>query len=157
MASKRSKRIVVASIMTGALLAGSVAFAAWTTSGTGQGYAKASSAAALSTNNVSGSTTAQLYPGADGDVKLQIHNPNPYPVRVTAIDGNGAITSDAGAACDASTGVSYTDQSGTWDVAAGANLSVTLSNAAHMDNSSDNSCQGAIFTIPLSLSGASNA
>jgi hypothetical protein len=138
-------------------------YAAWTTNGTGSGYAKAKTAQALSTVDVSASTTATLYPGADGDVLIKIHNPNPYPIRVTDISGNGTISADAGhSTCGSDgtrpTGVTFTDQSSlTVDVAANSDTQTTLSNAAHMSNASDNSCQGATFTIPVSLSGASNA
>jgi hypothetical protein len=32
---------------------------------------------------------------------------------------------------------------------------IELENAAHMSNESENGCQGAVFTIPVVLSGAS--
>jgi hypothetical protein len=135
-----------------------VAFAAWTTNGTGDGSARAQSAQALTTVDVSATTPATLYPGATGDLRLRIDNPNPYPVRVTAVSGNGSITSDTGAACNASTGVSFTNQSGlTLDVAPGSQATFTLAGSVAMSNSSHTSCQGAVFTVPVTLSGASNA
>ena len=70
-------------------------YAAWTSSGTGSGYAKAGTAQALTTVDVSASTTATLYPGSSGNVLIKISNPNPYPVRVTSVTGNGPITADA--------------------------------------------------------------
>ena len=153
-----SKRITVTSVFIGVALAGSVAFAAWTATGSGSGYAKATTASPLTTVDVSASTTATLYPGATGDVSLRINNPNPYPVRVTSVAGSGTITSDAGGACDASTGVTFTDQSSlTLDVGASSAATFTLSGAASMSNASANSCQGAVFTIPVTLTGASNA
>ncbi len=154
---KLGRKALIVMVVVGGLLGGSVALAAWVATGTGNGYAKAGSASALSTVDASGATTAQLYPGATGDVVIEVHNPNPYPVRLTAIDGTGAITSDKGAACNASTGVTFTDQTGTWDVAAGSDQQFTLTGAVSMTNSSDTSCQGALFTIPVSLTGASNA
>jgi hypothetical protein len=154
---KLGRKAMVVTVILGGLIGGSVALAAWVATGSGNGYAKATSAADLSTVDASGATTAQLYPGVSGDVVITIHNPNPYPVRVTAIDGSGAITSDQGAACDASTGVTFTDQTGTWDVAASGNQQVTLTGAVSMDNTSDTTCQGALFTIPVDLTGASNA
>jgi hypothetical protein len=155
---KLAKRLTVASVMVGAMLAASVAFAAWTATGSGHGYAKAGTAQALATVDASASTAATLYPGATGHVKITISNPNSYPVRVTSVTGNGAITSDQGAACDASTGVTYADQTGlSLDVAAGGSQTFTLTGAVSMSNASDNSCQGAVFSIPVSLSGASNA
>ena len=154
---RNKKKLLGIGVITTTLLAAGVAFAAWNAGGTGSGYAKATSAQALSTTDVAATTTAQLFPGGTADVKIKISNPNPYPVRITSITGNGAITSDKGAACDASTGVTYTNQSGTFDVAANSDASFTLLGAVAMSNSSDNTCQGAVFTVPVSLSGASNA
>jgi hypothetical protein len=152
------KRLTVGSVLIGAMLATSVAFAAWTTTGAGNGYAKAGTAQALATVDASASTSATLYPGATGNVKITINNPNSYPVRVTAVSGNGAITSDKGAACDAATGVTYANQTGlALDVPAAGSQTFNLAGSVSMSNVSDNSCQGAVFTIPVSLSGASNA
>lgn len=155
---KMSKKLSVGVLFAGAMLAGSIAFAAWTATGSGSGYAKATSADPLTTIDVSASTTATLYPGATGDVLIRIDNANDYPVTVTDVDGNGAITSDAGASCTGSTGVTFTDQSGlTLNVGANAAATFTLSGSVAMDNSSHTTCQGAVFTIPVTLSGASNA
>ena len=151
------RRITAASLLFGIMAVASVAYAAWTASGSGQGYAKAGTALGLTTVDVSASTTATLYPSGTGNVLLRINNPNPYPVQVTSVSGSGTVTSDKGAACDASTGVSFTNQTGlTLNVPAGSAATFTLTGAAAMSNASDNSCQGAVFTIPVSLSGASS-
>ena len=155
MRKKGIKKVAVTTIFTVVAIAGSVALAAWVTNGTGSGYARAGTAQALTTVDVSASTTATLYPGSNGNVDIRINNPNPYAVQVTAIAGNGAITSNAGAACNASTGVTFTDQAGSWSVPAGSAATFTLNNAVSMSNASDNSCQGAIFTIPVTLTGQS--
>ena len=116
---KRSNKVTAGVVLAGAMLASSIAYAAWTATGSGSGYAKATSAQALTTVDVSATTTATLYPGATGNVSLRITNPNPYPVRVTSVAGSGTIDSNATAACDASTGVTFTDQTGlTLDVPA---------------------------------------
>ena len=156
--SKFSRKAVIAALLGLVGLAATVAFAAWTTNGSGDGYARAQSAQALTTVDVSASTTATLYPGATGDLRLRIDNPNPYPVRVTQVNGNGTITSDQGAACDASTGVSYANQTGlTLDIPANDAATFTLAGSVSMSNASDTTCQGAVFTVPVSLVGASNA
>ncbi|HET6830007.1 MAG TPA: hypothetical protein VFH44_01535 [Solirubrobacterales bacterium] len=152
------KRMIGAGITLIALVAVGLVYAAWTSSGNGSGYAKAGTAQALSTVDVSASTTATLYPGSNGDVLIEIDNPNPYPVRVTSITGNGTITADGGHPGCVTTGVSFTDQTGlTIDIAANDSTQTALSGAASMSNASDNACQGAVFTIPVSLSGNSNA
>ncbi|HEY6567831.1 MAG TPA: hypothetical protein VI341_09985 [Actinomycetota bacterium] len=155
---KRSKKITAGFVLVGVMLVSSIAYAAWTATGTGSGFAKASTAQSLGTVDVSASTSATLFPGATGDVSLRINNPNPYPVRVTAVSGAGTIDSDKTAACDASTGVTFTDQTGlTLDIPASSAQTFTLSGSVSMSNSSHTDCQGAVFTIPVNLTGASNA
>ncbi len=154
MQSTRKRRLLGGGIALMVLVVTGLAYAAWTANGTGSGYAKAGSAQALTTSDVSGTTTSSLYPGTNGNVKIQINNPNPYPVSVTSVTGNGAITDDT-VGC-VTTGVTFTDQTGLdLDVPASSNQTFTLNNAASMSNASDNGCQGAVFTIPVSLSGAS--
>lgn len=152
------KRVISVGAALIALVGAGLVYAAWTTSGSGSGTAKATSAQALTTVDAAATTVASLYPGATGNVTIKVSNPNPYPVRVTSVAANGAITADAGHPGCVTTGVSFTDQTGqTIDVPANGQTEVTLANAAAMSNASDNGCQGATFTIPVSLSGASNA
>ena len=102
------------------------------------------------------SATADLVSGATGAAYVRVTNPNAFAVSITTVTRTGAITSDKGAACDASTGVTFANQSGlSQAVAAGATATITLSGAVSMSNASDNSCQGALFTIPVSVTGAS--
>lgn len=152
---KFAKRLTVTSVAIGAIMVASVAFAAWTVSGSGTGSAKATSAVALTATGVT--PTADLYPGkTNGDAKLTIDNTNPFDVEVTDIARSGAITSSAGGACNADTGVTFTDQSGlTLSVPAGTSQTFTLSGVVAMDNTSDTACQGATFTIPVSLTAVS--
>jgi hypothetical protein len=153
-----AKKSGITALTLGVFLAAGIAYAAWTATGGGSGYGKATSAQPLTTVDVSASTLATLYPGATGDLHLRISNPNPYPVRVTGVSGSDTITSDTGAACNASTGVTFADQSGlSLDVPASGAATFTLSGTVSMSNASVNSCQGAVFTVPVSLAGASNA
>lgn len=155
-----SRKLFFVLAALGALVVTGILFAAWSTGGSGNGYAKAGSASALTVGDASASTTGDLYPGATGAVKLKVTNPNSFPVRITAVTKQAAasITSDKGAACNASTGVTFTDQSGlTLDLAAGATSTFTLSGAVSMTNASDNTCQGAVFTIPVDVTAISNA
>lgn len=142
-----------------ALVVTGILFAAWSTSGSGTGYAKAGTASALALNDASAATTADLYPGANGTVKLSVTNPNPFAVRITAVTKQvaGTITSDKGAACNASTGVTFNNQTGlTLDLAANTTSTFSLANAVSMSNASDNTCQGAVFSIPVDVTAASN-
>jgi len=156
----RSKRtiVVTALVLAVGVIAVGVGLGAWSISGTGNGAAKATTASSITLADASAYTSADLYPGATGNLKLRATNPNPFPVRITAVSGNGTITSDKGAACDASTGVTLANQTGlTLDLAAGATATLTVPNSVSMGNSSDNSCQGAVFTVPVSVTAVSNA
>lgn len=154
---RRRALLVVAALATGVIAAG-IAIGAWSVSGSGSGYAKAASGSALTLSDASASTTADLYPGATGSVKLRVTNPNAFPVRITTVTGTGAVTSDKGAACDAATGVTFSNQSSlALDLAAGATTTFTLSGAVSMSNASDNACQGAVFSVPVSVTAISNA
>jgi hypothetical protein len=156
MRKRVSRKLAVVTTMV-AFSAVALVYAAWTTNGSGSGYAKAGTAQALTTVDVSASTTATLYPGGPaGDVSIRISNPNSFPVTVTGVAGNGAITADAGHAGCTTTGVSFTDQTGlSIGVPAGGQTTATLTGAASMSNASLNACQGATFTIPVTISGAS--
>ena len=155
------RRLIFAAVTVMVLAIASLGYAAWTSAGNGSGIAKASTAQALTT--VTATASAGLYPGANAALSLQVSNPNPYPVTVTDVTGNGTITADAShSTCgqDAThpTGVTYTDQHNlSISVPANGTTSVSVSNSVHMSNASDNSCQGATFTIPVSLSGSSAA
>jgi len=110
----------------------------------------------LTLSDASASTTAQLYPGGTGDISIKVTNPNPFAVTVSSASGAGTITSDKGAACDAATGVTFTNTTGLSQAAgAGATVTFSLAGKVAMSNASDNSCQGAIFTIPITLAATS--
>src|SRR5207237_174172 len=148
-----------------AVVAGaSMVFAAWTTGGGGSAYGKATTSQALTTVDVSASTTATLYPGATGDALIKISNPNPFPVTVTAVAPNGtsaSIAPDGGHGSRTTTGLSFNNQTGLTINVPAQNAGVdgtvqkTLNGAVAMDNTSSNGCQGATFTIPVTLTGTS--
>jgi hypothetical protein len=139
-------------------------YAAWTTNGTGSAYTKAGTALSLTTVDVSASTAATLYPGTSGDVLVKIDNPNPYSVTVSAVSLNGTnadIAPDGSHSSCTTTGVSFANQTGlSISVPAKSGgvdgtTQTTLTGAASMSNASLNACQGATFTIPVTISGAS--
>jgi hypothetical protein len=157
---KLSRKHFVALAAVLALVASGIVVAAWSTSGSGNGYAKAGTASALTIGDASASTSADLYPGTTGAVKVKVTNPNPFPIRITGVtkQTSGSISSDKGAACNASTGVTFTDQTGlALDLGAGATSTFSLSGAVAMSNASDNTCQGAVFAIPVDVTAISNA
>ncbi len=149
-------KLLLVLVPTTLLVAVGVGLAAWATSGSGTASAGAATASAITLGDASAAVGTDLYPGADGALKVKVTNPNSFPVRITAVSGNGAITSNAGAACNAAHGVTFTNQTGlTLDLAAGATTTFSLAGAVHMSNASDNACQGAVFSIPVTVTAAS--
>jgi hypothetical protein len=149
------KAAVVAALVLALGVAG-VAGAAWLASGTGSGNAKATTAQGLTTLDASADTTAQLFPGGTGDLVVKIKNPNPYPVQVQTITQNGVPTADGGHSGCTTTGVSLTTVTGATDnVPANSTVEFTHTGKVSMDNTSQDACQGATFTIPVSLAGQS--
>ncbi len=155
MLKSRSRKILVAVAVVAVAVTGAFASAAWLSSGSGNGAAKADTQKGIVVT--AGTPTAQLYPGAKGDLKVDVKNNNPYPIAVTTINGDGAITASDDV-CTKSTGVTYTDQSGVGTkIAAGATVSITLKDSVAMDNTSDDACQGATFTVPVKVTALSAA
>jgi len=151
-----TKRATILSLFLGILLAGSVAFAWWTATGSGTGYAEAeTSGGALTT--VASATSADLHPGGVGDVTITVHNPNTYDVTLTDVAQTGvALTASSDAACEGLDSVHLADQTGlSVNLPAGADTPLTFAGQVSMDygTSADNSCQGEVFEIPVSLTG----
>ena len=155
MLKSRSRKILVAVAVVAVAVTGAFASAAWLSSGTGDGAAKADTQKGIVVT--AGTPTAQLFPGAKGDLKVDVKNNNQYPSRSrrsTATAPSPPVTTSA----PKSTGVTYTDQSGVGtQIAAGATESITLTDSVAMDNSSDDACQGATFTVPVKVTALSDA
>ncbi len=150
---KLRRKLTLLGAVMALFLLGSVVFAAWLVTGNGNGAAQATTAANLVVTP--GTTTADLYPGATGAVKVNVNNPNPFGVTITSIAANGAVTTSA-AGCT-TTGVTFTAPTTTGQViAAGATVNLTLAGAAAMSNASLNACQGATFDVPVTVSASSN-
>ena len=148
-----SKKLVasVSIVAAGTLVAG-IAFAAWTANGSGSGSAAAGHAELLVASTATTAGLTLLYPGGNGDANVTINNPNPYAVTV-ALSQNGAVTS-SNTLCDAGTGVSLATTTGL--IVAPGSAVYLLAGKASMSNASVNACQDAVFTIPVSLVGASS-
>lgn len=156
----RRKSLAVGVIIALGLMAGGVAFAAWSSTARNPGRAGAVTAIDLTVNAVSG--TADLFPGTtQGDVFFTITNPNPYPVVFTAMEPGGAITNTTAgdaAACPPShvtlasaTGLSLTV------AASSTSGTLTIPNVVSMALAAPDGCQGKTFEIPMTLTGASSA
>ncbi|WP_410671670.1 LEA type 2 family protein [Amycolatopsis sp. cmx-4-68] len=147
---KISKRSAVVLGAAGVVLVAGVAYAAWTSTGSGSG-AVTSTTSASSTIG-SDTTGTPLYPGAAKTFTVTVTNPNAYPVVVNSISaGSSAVTGDCAAGAVTSAAVS--NPTGT--IAAGGTGVYTLT--ATMAKDAADACQGKTFTLPLTATLSSNA
>jgi hypothetical protein len=94
-----------------------------------------------------------LVPGGTADVAVRALNPNSFPVQVYAIRGNGVARVDENhSAC---TGVTFTNPAVPLNpvvgIPANSSVVVTLPGAAKMAENSPAACQGATFSLPVTL------
>ena len=162
---KLRNRASVIALLVVAVLGGGVAAAAWLVSGTGAASSQAASAVSLTVS--AGTPTASLYPkpaagygsSSVGAVYTTVSNPNPFPVQLTnATFGAVTATPLAGKTCAASNVVAPAPVTLSTPVllAAGASgVGVTIPGALEMISNADNGCQGATFSVQVTLTGAS--
>jgi hypothetical protein len=148
----RKQKTAIA-VVIAALIGGGVVAALWSANGSGSGTSKAVTAASVTVNAATGA--ADLYPGfTGGDVFFTLTNPNPYPVTFTSMTP-GAVTSSNPVGCPAANVTVATASSLSLAVGAGATSgTLSISDVVTMVAGAPDGCQGATFTIPLTLSGS---
>ena len=152
------------------LTGGGVAVASWTATGTGQGSARAADVTGLVVTP--GSAVGALYPlpadatpgygsGTVGSVATTVTNPNPFPVTfTTATLGSVTTTPLTGRTCAAgsvlpTTGAPIPLHPPVTLTANSAPTPVTVPGALYMVSTAENGCQGASFSVPVTVTGAS--
>lgn len=104
----------------------------------------------LTITDAVGNIASDLYPGGSGDVSFRVTNSNAFAVTITGVAANGVVTSSDPRCI--TTGVTFITTTGLMQrVGAGATVTFTLAGKAVMSNASPNSCQGASFRIPVTL------
>jgi len=150
-ASRRRIAALAATVSVAATAGGALAY--WHAGGSGSGSATAGTPQAVTVNAVAGgdAPNSALQPGGSADVILRLSNPNAYAVTLVSVTGSTPITADPGHSGCTTTGVSFSNQSGlSISVPSGSSL-VHLPAAASMDTTSLSACQGATFSIPVTL------
>jgi hypothetical protein len=149
----RRRRLVSALAVVGVLAVGGVAWAYFTSSGSGSAHASTGSMSTVTLNAAAGTPSTPLYPGGTGDVSLEVNNPNAYAVTLVSVAGHGTITPDAGHSGCTTTGVTFTNQTGlsTTIPASASNYQIHLPGTVSMGSSSSSGCQGATFSIPVTI------
>jgi hypothetical protein len=151
LAPRMTRRAAALSGAVVAVLAGAgLAFAYFTS--TGSSTASASTGTlSVSIAATAGTPSDPMYPGGPaGDVTLEVNNPNSFAVTLTSVVGDGTITASGG--CTAPD-VTFANQTGLQISipANSTNYQVDLSGAASLGASSPNDCQGATFSIPVTI------
>lgn len=155
---RHRRRLGAVALSTGLLFTLGVAFAQWTATGTGSGYGKATTAQTLSTVDASATASPDLYPGGTGSLTLHVSNPNAYPVTVTGVAGSGTITSSTSGCGSSDHHVTFAGASGLrLAVPAGGSATHVIPDVLSMGVESADTCQGAAFAVPVSLTGNSGS
>lgn len=148
--TRRTAALAITAVL--ALLGAGTAYAYFTSTGSGAGSASTGTLLTSTIAATTGSPSTPLYPGTAGDVVLQVSNPNNFAVTLVSVVGSGTITADGGHPGCTTTGVSFTDQTGlAIPVSANGTTQVDLPGAAAMSSASSDGCQGATFSIPVTI------
>lgn len=152
--SVRQRLLPIAIGIAVAIALGGPAYAAFSARGQGTDTAASSTLLAVTVAALTGgdAPSTTLQPGGQADVVLRVSNPNSFAVTLVSVTPNGTVTASGGSGTCTSTGVTFAGVSGlsTTIAAAGTTL-VHLASAANMSTSSTTGCQGATFSIPVSI------
>lgn len=152
--TRRAPRLasyVVAGIAAVAVGLGSgAAYASWSSSGAGTGMASVGTPSPVTVVTASGTVSSLLVPGGSADLLVALNNPNSFPVTITSITQNGTVSGPGGLCV--TTGVSIGPSAVLpVTVPSGTGVVVNVTNGAAMALGSDSACQGASFSIPISV------
>jgi hypothetical protein len=158
---KFTRHAVVVAAAIVAVAGGAVSWAGWTLSNHGSGTAHSGEPQRLTIRSA-GSVGSLLYPGAEGDLSVNVTNPNRFPIVIDKALSNSPVEADgahqqigcAGLAAGV-TVVDYTMLSPVWSLRPGETNEFRVAGAVRMSESSVNACQGARFTVTVVLVGHS--
>jgi hypothetical protein len=154
---KRRPTALVFLVAALTLLVAGAAVAYWGTTGGGSAAASTDTASPLTLGPAS--PAAHLVPGGQTSVVLTITNPNSASVRIGSLapdtsqgaNGFGVDGAHLGCVLSALSFATQTNAGAGWIVPGSAALSVTLTNALSMATSAADACQGAAFTVYLTV------
>ncbi|MET9632642.1 hypothetical protein ABZX92_34830 [Lentzea sp. NPDC006480] len=136
------KRTAVIAAVAVVAIGGGVAYAAWSSTGSGSGTVSSTTSQNSSITPVSGSG---LYPGVTVDAVVSINNPNDYAVKVNSIADSSSSVNGTCAAGTVTTTSATTDFSPV--IAAHGTQNYTLK--AKMNADASDGCKSITFTVPL--------
>jgi hypothetical protein len=151
--SRRTRvRVIVAGAVLAVGISAGAAYGYLTSSASATGHASTGTLVAV-TLSTTGTPSSSLVPGGSADVVLGVNNPNAYDVTLVSVTGGpGSITADPGHSGCTTTGVTFANQTGLHVAIAASGLTtVHLAGAASMSAASSTGCQGAAFSIPVTI------
>jgi hypothetical protein len=150
----RRKLVVLTAAAIGTAAVTGVSVAYWTGGGSGVGNAGAAAnlAGVTIVSVTAGDTPASsLLPGHPAEAIVKVANTNSFPVTITSVALRAGQPVTAANGCSP-TGVSFTDQTGTWAVPANsAGTLINLPGSVQMSTASASACQGTTFSIPVTI------
>lgn len=149
------RRIAVVTALVLVCAGGGFAWAYVTSTGAGTGALATGTLNAPSIEATVVAPATALLPGGTGDATFKLDNPNPSAVTVVSVTSTGTISVADAPGCSAGNdGVSFTNQTSlAIPVAARATgVVIDLPGSVSMAASSASACQGATFSIPVTVS-----
>lgn len=138
------------------------AYAYFSATGSGSGQAGVGTLLPLHIEHATATVSRDLFPDGQGTLVLSLTNPNAFAVTVVGVVQDGPVTvTGGGAGCKSGT-VGTPGTSGVavapvvanglnLSVAAGSSVTVTVATGATMSTTSNTTCQGASFEIPVTV------
>jgi len=164
------KRVAAVGLPLSVVAVAGIAFAAWTSSGSGVGSAAAGTPQDVVFKTASTSATDVLYPTGAGELAATVDNPNAYKVGLygfgltAAYDaatysvetpGTNLLTTCALSLSSALTTSTLSTPNAT--IAAGNNKALNLADAVQMGNAADeDACAGKTFVLAITSSAVSS-
>jgi hypothetical protein len=149
----RRRRILLVLTAIIVSIGNGVAYAYFTASASAHGTGQASTGtmATVTLAATAGTPSSTLLPnGLSANVSLEVTNPNSYPVTLYSVTGSGTITGSG--SCSPGGTVIFANQTGlSVPIAASTTTQVQLTNAASMTTGAPSGCQGATFSIPVTI------
>jgi hypothetical protein len=149
------RRIAIVTALTLVCVGGGFVWAYVNATGAGTGALATGTLTAPSIEATVVTPTTTLLPGGTGDATFKLDNPNSAAVTVVSVTSTGMIGVTNAPGCTSSNdGVSFTNQTSlSIPMAAHATgVVIDLTGAVFMASSSASVCQGATFSIPVTVS-----
>jgi predicted transcriptional regulator len=149
---RKTHKIAIVGSTVGILMAGGIAYAAWTSQDSGTGTVTAGSETGIT---VDATDATGLFPGQSKDILVTVANDNDYDVKLLTLAYVSADSSTDAAGCDVSNvDVDVTFAAG--EVVPAGETSDEYTATVTMDDDAAEECQGAVFTLSFDGTADSN-